>query len=57
MHQQIFHERLAVQKNNHVVVEYYNLAQAREVWPVVMDVMDFHQISKLMTVDTHILLS
>ena len=52
MHQQIFHQRIVVKKNAHVPVDYFNLDQARESWPDVMAIMDFHQISKLMTVST-----
>ena len=52
MHQQIFYHRLDTAKNNYVPADYYNLAQAREVWPEVMKVMDFHQIYRLVTIDT-----
>ena len=52
MHQQIFHQRIAIQKNAHVPVDYFNLAQARDTWPDVMGMMDFHQITKIMTVST-----
>ena len=52
MHQQIFYQCLDTSKNNYVPWEYFSLAQARDVWPEVMNFMDFHQISKLMTIDT-----
>ena len=52
MHEQIFEQKLETTKNSHVPWEYFSLAQARDVWPDVMEMMDFHQISKLMTVST-----
>ena len=52
MHEQIFEKQLETTKNSHVPWEYFSLAQARDVWPDVMEMRDFHQVSKLMTVNT-----
>ena len=52
MHQQVFHQRVRMRKNAHVPTDYFNLDNVREHWPDVMALMDFHQISKIMTVST-----
>ena len=52
MHEKIFEQQLETTKNSHVPWEYFSLAQARDVWPDVMEMVDSHQISKLMTVST-----
>ena len=51
MHEQIFEQRLERTKNSFVKWEYFSLSQAKSVWPEVMEMMEFHQVTKLMTVN------
>jgi len=52
MHAAVFYQRVDAQKNAHVPTNYFNPEDVRSDWPDVMEVMDFHQISKLMVVGT-----
>ena len=52
MHQQVYHQCINKKKNKHVPTSYFNVEHTREVWPDVMELMDYHQISKLMPVST-----
>ena len=52
MHHQVFEQLISPLKNSHVHTFYFNVDSARELWPEVMEVMDFHSINNLMPVNT-----
>ena len=52
MHQQVYEFLICIRKNTHVPQHYFDLTKAWDVWPEVMEVMDFHGISSLMKCET-----
>ena len=52
MHQQVYEFLVCLHKNTHVPQHCFDLTKARDVWPEVMEVMDFHGITSLMACNT-----